>query len=553
MSKKIKLEVDTYRRLSVRIIVMVLLVIPLAHCFGSLLQYKKFSISELMDIGKIQLVEADQPDSALKIYQEVIARYSPKMNDKEKEYIITALNNSGYILSNHYNLLEEAFKNYDRGRRMCEENPQIQGKLALLGLNMSNLFMRYDELTADTIYEEDAQLILTHAFEDAIKAKKWELAVQIFINITASRFNSEDVARFAASTAQFDTLHIPSETRLLRFARQRAKAIHSIANGNINDALLHFQRQADFIDPLLDVQRYRVQVYADLAECQRLDNNRDLELKYLLKIDSIGLTENIPDLRLSSARNLTEYYSENGDSAKARHWNYRYYTMRDSIYPSGIPALHNHPSIKEEISRIDARKKTENSYSKSISTIGIVFLVLLGIILICEGIILIKRRKFSWQPNSKSESFKNPEAQLSTMTKEANERKYRTSPLQNEEKLHLVEVITRCLSESKEIYSPDFSLGRLAELCNSRPSYISQIINECLNKNFNSILNSYRIREACRQMKEDGVHTYTIESISASVGFKSRSSFIAAFKKETGMTPSEYLKTNIRGNSEGRS
>lgn len=498
-----------------------------------------------MDMGKIQLLEADRPDSALVIYKEVIRRYSEKLTDEDKGAVITALNNSGYILSNHSDKLEEAFKNYDRGRQICEENPQIHGKFALLGLNMANLFLKYDELTADTIYEEDAKLILSHAFEDAIKAKKWDLVVQIFINLTASDFDSKDLPRIMEITEQFDTLRIPSETRLLRFARQRAKGIHSIANGNIDDAILYFQKQADFIDPLLDAQRYRVQVYADLAECQRLTNNRNLELTFLQKIDSIGLAESLPDLRLSSARQLAQFYSEKGNEHMAKNWNYRYYTLRDSMYPSGVPTLRDHPSMKDEITRINARQNEKAFSNKSFTSLEITVIFLLAILIIVGGIMFMKRRRRISQRNFEKDICKNNDSQISEVSPMA-ARKYRTSPLQDQEKLHLAETINRCLSESKEIYSSDFSLNKLTELCNSRPSYVSQCINECMNKNFNSLVNSYRIEAACKRMKEEA-QAYTIESISSAVGFKSRSSFIAAFKKEKGMTPSEYLRTYSKG------
>jgi AraC-like DNA-binding protein len=33
---------------------------------------------------------------------------------------------------------------------------------------------------------------------------------------------------------------------------------------------------------------------------------------------------------------------------------------------------------------------------------------------------------------------------------------------------------------------------------------------------------------------------YTIEAISASLGFKSRTTFVNSFKRETGLTPSEF-------------
>ena len=46
-----------------------------------------------------------------------------------------------------------------------------------------------------------------------------------------------------------------------------------------------------------------------------------------------------------------------------------------------------------------------------------------------------------------------------------------------------------------------------------------------------------------KRMKDIATYgNYSIQGISESVGFKSASNFIAAFKKTTGMTPSLYQK-----------
>ena len=91
--------------------------------------------------------------------------------------------------------------------------------------------------------------------------------------------------------------------------------------------------------------------------------------------------------------------------------------------------------------------------------------------------------------------------------------------------------------------NPDFSLSMLAQIVESNTNYVSQAINTSLNKNFRSLLNEYRIKEAMRRMKDNDTYgNYSIQGISESVGFKSASNFIAAFKKMTGMTPSLYQK-----------
>ena len=64
-----------------------------------------------------------------------------------------------------------------------------------------------------------------------------------------------------------------------------------------------------------------------------------------------------------------------------------------------------------------------------------------------------------------------------------------------------------------------------------------------LGKNFNSLLQSYRIREACRRFPDPANYgNLSIEAVAADVGFKSRTNFNSVFKEVTGLTPSVYIK-----------
>ena len=56
------------------------------------------------------------------------------------------------------------------------------------------------------------------------------------------------------------------------------------------------------------------------------------------------------------------------------------------------------------------------------------------------------------------------------------------------------------------------------------------------------MLNEYRIREACRRQTSSEYDKYTLMGIGRNLGFNSSSTFIAAFKKVTGMTPSVYQR-----------
>ena len=99
------------------------------------------------------------------------------------------------------------------------------------------------------------------------------------------------------------------------------------------------------------------------------------------------------------------------------------------------------------------------------------------------------------------------------------------------------------LSNAELTCQQDFTLARLAKLVDSNTTYVSQVINEKYGATFSTVLGSHRVHEACRRMTDhEHYGNLTIEAISASVGFKSRTAFLNAFKRETGLTPSEYLR-----------
>ena len=89
------------------------------------------------------------------------------------------------------------------------------------------------------------------------------------------------------------------------------------------------------------------------------------------------------------------------------------------------------------------------------------------------------------------------------------------------------------------------SLKGLSDALAVSPNLLSQKINSDLNRNFNEFINEFRIEESQKRLLSDDYTHLSIDGIGQSVGFKSKSSFYAAFKKRTSMTPSAYRKANM--------
>ncbi len=102
--------------------------------------------------------------------------------------------------------------------------------------------------------------------------------------------------------------------------------------------------------------------------------------------------------------------------------------------------------------------------------------------------------------------------------------------------------IVSWMEKSRDIYNPGFSLAKLASAMSLPSQAVSKAINVCHGMNFHQFLNEYRIREVTRLMHDRNSDNLTVESLSESVGFKSRTTFASLFKKTTGLTPTEYWK-----------
>jgi len=91
----------------------------------------------------------------------------------------------------------------------------------------------------------------------------------------------------------------------------------------------------------------------------------------------------------------------------------------------------------------------------------------------------------------------------------------------------------------KSLYkNPNLTLQDLSQEINISSHQLSQFLNNNLGKNFTSYVNEFRINEACKIITSSD--KLTLESVGYDVGFNSKSTFFAAFKKHTGTTPLNY-------------
>jgi AraC-like DNA-binding protein len=100
--------------------------------------------------------------------------------------------------------------------------------------------------------------------------------------------------------------------------------------------------------------------------------------------------------------------------------------------------------------------------------------------------------------------------------------------------------IDNYIKSQKLFLNPNLNLLYLQEEFDLSEGYISQLINEFSKNNFSTYINKLRIDQAKLFLQNNEYENYTIVSIALESGFNSKSSFYNAFKKEIGVSPTEF-------------
>jgi len=96
---------------------------------------------------------------------------------------------------------------------------------------------------------------------------------------------------------------------------------------------------------------------------------------------------------------------------------------------------------------------------------------------------------------------------------------------------------------AKEFYlNSEVDRKEVAAYLNVQPHIFSAFISQAYQVNFNEVINRYRISYIEEGLRNEKWNDLTLEAISEKAGFNNRVTFLTAFKKFTGTTPTQYIK-----------
>jgi AraC-like DNA-binding protein len=124
--------------------------------------------------------------------------------------------------------------------------------------------------------------------------------------------------------------------------------------------------------------------------------------------------------------------------------------------------------------------------------------------------------------------------------------KYQKSGLSEMQSKEIHAELMNLMEDNKIYKNDDLTLFSLASMLKVSPNHLSQIINSIEERSFFDFINFHRIEEVKNCITQKEKEHLTILGIAYECGFSSKAAFHRAFKKFTGVTPTEYKRTSTR-------
>jgi len=137
------------------------------------------------------------------------------------------------------------------------------------------------------------------------------------------------------------------------------------------------------------------------------------------------------------------------------------------------------------------------------------------------------------------------QSRVEEIESDLNKPKYSSSNLSEEQAQASIRKLMRLMEQEQLYRDSELSLDLLAQRLNLNANYLSQILNQHLNRKFSEFINDYRIEEAKRLLGDPELIACSALDIGLRAGFGAKSSYYRLFKEATGLTPVEYRRANL--------
>ena len=553
------LQVGYKRIVAVISIILLCVVAVMAAVFAGTTypnKWQQLSTEELNRKGR-SFMDNEQSDSALICFSIAAGRLG-NASGNERKACISASFWLGHLYQVHY-------YNYQKAADcllMAQQAATELGDSTLMSFIYHELGCLYAQY--ESSHEESDMALSLGNFKKAYWCKTQNDSVRdlFMFNLVTTGLQFGQVKQVLKETHDYCGQHPQPNyvTHLCHAAwRVNLQDYHGAIQSVDSSLVLIKDRSGEFYARLVIVERFIKCILLNKVH-KPLEALNELE-QYMQLCREYGLKEGYPDYY----NKLSQFYLEQGDPVKANECKVKYYEAVDSLtgltqlfYLTKAPLVFDLQKANEEVHVQKIQRERMTQIMWIVTLAALIFLALM-VMLYHRNKQLAESYRLLYEQNLEHlahleesrkmvQELQQPLPQLQELEPETEESGVEDKAASNydiDEQLlqDIYQRVKTVMENSPEIYDETFSMSKLNIMVGSNIRYISSAISRFANCDFKALLNQYRIQEACRRMNDvEHYGRYTIEAIAKSVGVTSRTSFIQNFKKQTGLTPSAYLK-----------
>ena len=512
----------------------------------------RLTTAELMLRGQDFLQNKGWVDSAMVCYSIIANRAQDNnLESKEMYQIAKALNNIGYISATYYYDFQKAYENLNKSMELSKLYG-FDNNLAYSYLNMASIFDNRNRLFANDALSTEALDNTKLAFDFAVKAQEWNVAVTSIYNMLDMIHNKADFELIAPDLVRFKNLQLTDSVEMWQCTRMFCKATEAFQAGQYQQALNYYEKMLVEAQKLTtNRQQCIIKAMQQKAAVLTVMHHYEEAISCLREVEHIALDHSMQSELIDNYRAMAQVYDAMGNQKMAEQLDYKFLKARDELIKKSHAEMVEKSRFLDEMRRVNdqvaqIQAKHERAHQLLLMMSLIAAIILIAMVLLVRS--NIKQRNYIRHLYEKNVQLLDVKvtaeqpASHSVDKQEDSAPKYQ-SQLDQESKDRLFERIKNVMDDIAIICKPDFSLQQLAVQVGSNYKYVSQVVNERYGKSFKQVLNEQRVREACRILNDPNQSAHlTIEAIAANLGFNSRSNFTVTFKRITGISPSDFMK-----------
>lgn len=422
---------------------------------------------------------------------------------------------------------------------------------------MGNIYVFYaDQYNADEMMQKGFSMY-RKAMRLAAQQHRWDNLMIAFCNIISSRPDYARKMNVYSDVRYFLSIrNIDRSTPLYEPIRTIANGMTLMERHDYRRAIATFgNAYAKLADASTPEQSLRFQSIpmCHIAECYAKLGETQKALDCMHGIEQRAAALNLVDLMPEIYSRIETLYRQTGNKTEEQKYRMKYLETKDSLMHgmevAGVKDMH----FLHELNILNSQL-VESTYQRERQRMlliggGLATISILAFLIVVyrKNRQLDARNKVLYQHMHQMLQEPTPEPSAIPTTTSATSApstpKKGAATMSDEQKTDLMQRLNRLLADTDILCAADLTEQKLAKQLGSNSAYLSKVVNDLCNCNFNTYINTLRVKEACKRFDDiDAYGQLSIEGIGISVGFNSRSTFSTVFKRVTGLTPSEYQR-----------